>query len=41
MFVSAAAGGVGATAGRFARLLGAGRVIGSTGKMTVRLADES
>ncbi|MEE1787190.1 NADP-dependent oxidoreductase [Streptomyces sp. SP17BM10] len=31
VFVSAAAGGVGTAAGQFARLLGAGRVIGSTG----------
>lgn len=31
LFVSAAAGGVGTAAGRIARLLGAGRVIGSTG----------
>ncbi|MGR6920770.1 NADP-dependent oxidoreductase [[Actinomadura] parvosata] len=31
VFVSAAAGGVGSAAGRIARLLGAGRVIGSTG----------
>ncbi|MGW5498424.1 NADP-dependent oxidoreductase [Streptomyces olivaceoviridis] len=31
LFVSGAAGGVGTATGRFARLLGAGRVIGSTG----------
>lgn len=31
LFVSAAAGGVGTAAGRIARLLGAGRIIGSTG----------
>lgn len=31
MFVSGAAGGVGSLAGQIARLLGAGRVIGSTG----------
>ncbi|WP_328993208.1 NADP-dependent oxidoreductase [Kribbella sp. NBC_01245] len=31
VFISAAAGGVGTAAGRLARLLGAGRVIGSTG----------
>lgn len=31
VFISAAAGGVGSAAGRFARLLGAGRVIGSAG----------
>ncbi|MEV6114275.1 NADP-dependent oxidoreductase [Streptomyces sp. NPDC052109] len=31
VFVSGAAGGVGTATGRFARLLGAGRVIGSTG----------
>ncbi len=31
LFVSAAAGGVGTAAGRFARLLGAGRLVGSTG----------
>ncbi|WP_037619861.1 NADP-dependent oxidoreductase [Streptomyces aureus] len=31
LFVSAAAGGVGTTTGRFARLLGAGRLVGSTG----------
>ncbi|WP_425247708.1 zinc-binding dehydrogenase [Streptomyces sp. NEAU-NA10] len=31
LFVSAAAGGVGTATGRFARLLGAGRLIGSTG----------
>ncbi|MFF2075595.1 NADP-dependent oxidoreductase [Kitasatospora sp. NPDC058162] len=31
LFVSAAAGGVGTAAGRFARLLGAGRIIGSAG----------
>lgn len=31
VFVSAAAGGVGTAAGRIARLLGAGRIIGSTG----------
>lgn len=31
LFVSAAAGGVGTTVGRIARLLGAGRIIGSTG----------
>jgi NADPH-dependent curcumin reductase CurA len=31
VFISAAAGGVGTAAGRIARLLGAGRVIGSTG----------
>ncbi|MFD7663638.1 zinc-binding dehydrogenase [Streptomyces sp. NPDC059788] len=31
VFVSAAAGGVGSAAGQFARLLGAGRVVGSTG----------
>ncbi|MFC3575402.1 NADP-dependent oxidoreductase [Streptomyces yaanensis] len=31
VFVSAAAGGVGTATGRFARLLGAGRLVGSTG----------
>jgi NADPH-dependent curcumin reductase CurA len=31
LFVSAAAGGVGTATGRFARLLGAGRLVGSTG----------
>ncbi|MFE2532152.1 zinc-binding dehydrogenase [Streptomyces sp. NPDC059371] len=31
LFVSAAAGGVGTAAGRFARLLGAGRLVGSAG----------
>ncbi|MBO1417697.1 NADP-dependent oxidoreductase [Streptomyces sp. FH025] len=31
IFISAAAGGVGTAAGRIARLLGAGRIIGSTG----------
>ncbi|MFJ9825473.1 zinc-binding dehydrogenase [Streptomyces sp. NPDC101160] len=31
LFVSAAAGGVGTAAGRFARLLGAGRIVGSAG----------
>ncbi|MBV6696358.1 NADP-dependent oxidoreductase [Kitasatospora aureofaciens] len=31
VFISAAAGGVGTAAGQFARLLGAGRVVGSTG----------
>ncbi|MFD4877969.1 NADP-dependent oxidoreductase [Streptomyces sp. NPDC058420] len=31
LFVSAAAGGVGAATGRFARLLGAGRLVGSAG----------
>ncbi|MFB6891982.1 NADP-dependent oxidoreductase [Kitasatospora sp. NPDC056327] len=31
VFVSAAAGGVGTAAGRIARLLGAGRIVGSTG----------
>ncbi|MFJ9770052.1 NADP-dependent oxidoreductase [Kitasatospora sp. NPDC101157] len=31
LFVSAAAGGVGTAAGRIARLLGAGRIVGSTG----------
>jgi NADPH-dependent curcumin reductase CurA len=31
LFVSAAGGGVGTAAGRFARLLGAGRLVGSTG----------
>ncbi|MFJ2807579.1 NADP-dependent oxidoreductase [Kitasatospora sp. NPDC087271] len=31
VFISAAAGGVGTAAGQFARLLGAGRIIGSTG----------
>ncbi|MFJ2776016.1 NADP-dependent oxidoreductase [Kitasatospora sp. NPDC087315] len=31
IFISAAAGGVGTAAGRLARLLGAGRIIGSTG----------
>lgn len=31
MFVSAAAGGVGTATGRFARLLGAGRLVGSAG----------
>ncbi|TXS39373.1 NADP-dependent oxidoreductase [Streptomyces sp. OR43] len=32
VFVSAAAGGVGTATGRFARLMGAGRLIGSTGR---------
>ncbi|MFC4885758.1 NADP-dependent oxidoreductase [Streptomyces beijiangensis] len=31
LFISAAAGGVGTAAGRIARLLGAGRIVGSTG----------
>ncbi|MEV1053860.1 NADP-dependent oxidoreductase [Streptomyces sp. NPDC049887] len=33
LFVSAAAGGVGTATGRFARLLGAGRLVGSAGSM--------
>lgn len=33
VFISAAAGGVGSAAGQIARLLGAGRVIGSTGSV--------
>lgn len=31
MYVSAAAGGVGTAVGRIARLLGAGRIVGSAG----------
>ncbi|MET8860021.1 NADP-dependent oxidoreductase [Streptomyces sp. NPDC004579] len=34
LFVSAAAGGVGTATGRFARLLGAGRLVGSAGSAT-------
>ncbi|MCH0543336.1 NADP-dependent oxidoreductase [Streptomyces sp. MUM 203J] len=42
LFVSAAAGGVGTAAGRLARLLGAGRIVGSTGsaRKAAYLVDE-